>query len=128
MEENEELMYSGTNQEEVSVAPRIQKHAIICFVIALLFCIGMWFQPQEIGFWGGILFIVFATLFTTIGVFIGDALRRFAMPDAFFSTGFVDTIKQKLFWGFGPQVIGWIVGIVVTNGFLANVLGLTQFA
>ena len=128
MEENEEMMCSGTNQEETIQTPKIQKYALICFVIALLCCIGMWFQPQEIGFWGGILFIIFATIFTTIGVFIGDALRRFAMPDAFFSTGFVDTIKQKVFWGVGPQLIGWIVGIVVTNGFLINVLGLTQFA
>ena len=49
-----------------------------------------------------------------IGVMIGDAIRRFAQPDAFFTSGGMGSIlKTKIFWLVGPQFIGLIIGIAI---------------
>ena len=54
------------------------------------------------------------TLFGFIGAMIGDAIRRFTQPDAFFTTGGMGSIlKTKLFWMFGPQFIGLFIGAAV---------------
>lgn len=37
---------------------------------------------------------------------VGDWLRREMMPVAFISTGFLDTIRVRVFWAVGPQVFG----------------------
>lgn len=68
--------------------------------------------------WGGIragfiarfiAFIVGSAL-AYFGTIIGDWLRKIAMPDAFWSSGMGDTLKKKLFWFIGPQVIGCFIG------------------
>ena len=52
--------------------------------------------------------------FCTIGATIGNALRVFALPDAFFTTsGFFGIIKTRLFWMFGPQLVGFFIGFVL---------------
>lgn len=49
-----------------------------------------------------------------IGAAIGEALRRFALPDGFFTSGGMTSIvKTKLFWLFGPQLIGCIFGVLL---------------
>lgn len=47
-----------------------------------------------------------------VGAMIGDSIRRFTKPDAFFTTGGLGSILgTKLFWMVGPQVIGMFIGI-----------------
>lgn len=40
---------------------------------------------------------------------IGDWLRIEMMPEVFFSSGFMDTVRTRVFWAIGPQVVGLIL-------------------
>lgn len=47
-----------------------------------------------------------------LGALAGDAIRRFAHPDAVFTSGgMLSLIWIKVFWALGPQVIGLGVGV-----------------
>ena len=37
---------------------------------------------------------------------VADWLRLVAMPTAFFSSGFINTLQQRVFWAVGPQFFG----------------------
>jgi len=64
-------------------------------------------------------------LFITIGYIgsvIGNALRLYAMPDAYFTDGTLwGNVKAKFFWGHGPQVAGffliYIIGLKIISMF-----------
>ncbi|WP_218569047.1 hypothetical protein [Pseudomonas sp. A-1] len=48
------------------------------------------------------------------GAMIGDAIRRFAHPDAVFTSGgILQLVWIKIFWALGPQVIGLLIGSLV---------------
>lgn len=76
-------------------------------------------QKLEVtGFWkfiwislGFLLSFGASFLLSLAGWSIGDWLRKIAMPDAFFSLGMVDTLKKRLFWLIGPQMIGLGIGL-----------------
>lgn len=54
------------------------------------------------------------TFFGFIGAMMGDAIRRFTQPDAFFTSGGMGSIlKTKLFWMVGPQCIGLVIGAAI---------------
>ncbi|MDO8330321.1 MAG: hypothetical protein Q7T36_07620 [Fluviicoccus sp.] len=58
--------------------------------------------------------IIVATVLGTIGAAIGDAVRKFAMPDGILTSGGMGSlIWNKLFWMFGPQVIGMVLGVLI---------------
>lgn len=40
---------------------------------------------------------------------VGDWLRIAAMPTVFVSRGFLDTLRLRVFWAIGPQVIGLLI-------------------
>lgn len=104
---------------------RIQYHFFVCLTIAVVCTlISVFSSDIKLGFFGNIALLITLTIFTTIGVFIGDVLRRFTMPDAMLTSGMADTFYKKIFWMIGPQAIGWFIGMVATNGFMRNVLGL----
>ena len=69
---------------------------------------------QESSMIMAILWSLLAGVLSYIGAVIGDTLRRIAMPDAYFSAGFWDSIGKRFFWAFGPQWIGWGCGIFLT--------------
>jgi hypothetical protein len=47
---------------------------------------------------------------------LGDKLRMFSMPTAFYTHGMLDCMEKKLFWGIGPQIIGIILGQIAVWG------------
>ena len=103
---------------------RIQFHFFVCLAIAVVVTVISIFHPDtRLGLFGNIALLIALTVFTTIGVVIGDVLRRFTMPDAMLTSGMADTFYKKIFWMIGPQTIGWFIGMVATNGFMRNVLG-----
>lgn len=56
--------------------------------------------------------VVVGVLLGTVGALLGDALRRFAKPNAIFTQGgFFSLIWIRVFWAIGPQVIGLIGGV-----------------
>ena len=103
---------------------QIVLHAAICTAIfGVLTVVGIFSSKVHLGFFGFIALFLCGSFFTTVGVVIGDLLRKMAMPDAYFTTGFADSIKKRVFWAVGPQVIGWIIGLIAMNGFMQNILG-----
>ncbi len=40
---------------------------------------------------------------------MGDWLRLAAMPTVFLSRGFLDTLRLRVFWAIGPQVVGLLI-------------------
>jgi hypothetical protein len=66
------------------------------------------------GFFAKTFAVVVGTGLGTLGALLGDAIRRFALPDAFYTTGGMGSIlKTKLFWMIGPQAIGVLVGVAL---------------
>lgn len=51
-----------------------------------------------------------------IGSLIGEAVRKFTKPENVYTSGVIDTLKTKLFWIFGPQLIGGIIGLLAAIG------------
>lgn len=64
------------------------------------------------GFFAKTFAVIVGTVIGTIGAMLGDSIRRFALPDIFFTTGGMGSIiKTKLFWMVGPQAIGVFIGV-----------------
>jgi hypothetical protein len=100
---------------------RVIKHALICFGIMLLLTIvALFSRTTHIGFFGYVIMLIAGTLFTTIGVGIAEAFRRFVIPDMLLASGAYDMLLKKVFWLIGPQAIGWFIGTVATQGQLRN--------
>lgn len=96
----------------------------ICFALFAVFTgMAVFSSKVQWGPLGYVALLISGTVFTTIGVMAGDVIRRFVMPDVYFTSGAVDSFKKKVFWSIGPQAIGWFIGIVATNGFMQNYLG-----
>lgn len=104
---------NNTNQEVWYISP-------ISFIMSIIIVIFTW-KLLEYPSDSNIIFKAFRFLFYHISIFIiayfsgaiGNLLRMIAMPDAFFSRGFLDTLKEKLFWSIGPQVIGSVGGVFI---------------
>ena len=57
---------------------------------------------------------VVASEYTSRLLLIGDAIRKFAHPDAVFTGGgMLSLIWIKVFWKVGPQVIGLFIGVML---------------
>lgn len=103
---------------------RLMTQAGICLALFVVFTVVAIFSSKvQWGFFGYVALLISGSLFTTIGVALGDAFRRFVMPDIYFTSGAIDSFKKKIFWRVGPQAIGWFLGIMATNGFMQNYLG-----
>jgi hypothetical protein len=71
------------------------------------------------GFFMKTLAVLVATGLGATGAVIGDALRKFTRPDAFYTSGGMGQILWlKLFWMCGPQLIGLCIGVVMGFGFV----------
>jgi hypothetical protein len=113
-----------TGKEMEAIKKRLLMQAGICFAIfAALTALVMFSSRSHLGFFGNIATLVFGTVFTTIGVAVGDAIRRFVKPDVLFASSAIDIFRAKVFWMIGPQVIGWIIGFMAFNGFMEHTLG-----
>ena len=104
---------------------RVAKQFALCFAIFLVVVLTMVFSSKPgLGFCGDLAALVFGTLFTGIGVVIGDAVCRFVRPDVLMASDGTEMFKKKVFWMIGPQVIGWLIGYMAFTGFMHNVLGI----
>lgn len=61
-----------------------------------------------------LLAVIVGSILGLIGALIGDAIRKFAHPDAVYTHGGIfSLIWIKVFWRLGPQVIGLVVGVAL---------------
>ena len=107
-----------------AIKKRLLIQAGICFAIfAAVTALVTFSSRSHLGFIGNISTLIFGTVFTTIGVAVGDAIRRFVKPDVLFASSAIDIFRAKVFWMIGPQIIGWIIGFMAFNGFMEHTLG-----
>lgn len=52
-------------------------------------------------------------IFILVGSLIGEGIKNFTKPDNVYTSSLLDTLKTKLFWMFGPQLIGAILGMLI---------------
>lgn len=58
--------------------------------------------------------VIVGTLIGLGGALAGDAIRRFALPAGFFTTGGMTSIlRMRIFWAVGPQSIGVLLGVIL---------------
>lgn len=97
----------------------IQKTATIWGVVAFLLAILMVtrnnsYMVMSAGFFAKFFAVIVGSALGLGGAMIGDSIRRFALPDAFFTNGGMGSIiRTKLFWMIGPQVIGVFIGVAL---------------
>ncbi len=116
---------TGSNAQMASaIKGRMFMYGGICTAIFGVLSIMAAFSSEiHWGFFGYVALFISGSVLTTIGVIVGDVLRRMAMPDMYFTKGFADSIQKRIFWAVGPQAIGWFIGLIATNGFMQNYLG-----
>lgn len=72
-------------------------------------------------FFGKFFGVIVGTAIGTAGALLGDAIRRFALPDGFITEGGMGSIiRTKLFWMVGPQLIGLVIGTCLGIALVLN--------
>lgn len=122
--DGQEAEGSYQEQEDKSqVANKFFKFMLINGIAILLFFLLGLFSSKHITFsmlvaqFRGItnllIFYALVILFSTLGAFIGDYIRKRTMPQAFITGGgILDILKIKIFWAIGPQCVGYFIGLV----------------
>lgn len=98
------------------------KHYLISLCLWVLIIIVNAFSDRrdspDIGFWFGMVILLLAPPVTALGSFIGRKFRDFTKPDFILTSGAAETFKAKIFWMYGPQVIGWFVAIIILDSII----------
>lgn len=78
-------------------------------VLIMLFTRGVSERAGASAWMIGIAALVGYVLMSGIVWRVGDWLRLAAMPTVFLSRGFLDTLRLRVFWAIGPQVVGLLI-------------------
>jgi hypothetical protein len=103
-----------------------QKSLIIWGIAAVLLSILMITKNNAsfvlaAGFFAKFFAFILGAAFGLGGAMIGDAIRRFALPDSFFTSGGIGSIIwTKVFWAIGPQVVGLVIGTALGIGIILH--------
>ena len=117
MEENETDAMSSTHL--VVRGYRVERTVVIwaglAVVLAILMCtVNSSAMVLRAGFFLKLIAIVVGAVLGLVGAVLGDAIRKFAQPDAVFTSGgMLQLIWVKVFWRIGPQVIGLVLGVAL---------------
>lgn len=86
--------------------------AVVTVVISFIICFVNTKLPGHPGFFLKFFGSLICVIPGFIGFLVGDYIRKFTIPDMIITNGGMSSIaKQKLFWLFGPQIIGIVIGI-----------------
>lgn len=110
------------SDESLAISPSVILWSIAAFILAILM---VTFTASPIvlsaSFIAKFFAVVIGTPLGLIGALIGDAVRKFAHPDSFFTSGgFFQIIGTKLFWLCVPQLIGLIIGTAIGIALILN--------
>ncbi|PYC29606.1 hypothetical protein DMO17_02610 [Aquipseudomonas alcaligenes] len=97
------------------VTPSTIGWATAAFVVAI---ISVTFNNSAMvisaGFFAKLMAVLVGTALGLGGALLGNAIRKFAHPDAVFTQGgMLSLIWIRVFWAIGPQVIGLIAGVMI---------------
>ena len=124
MEENETDAMSSTHL--VVRGYRVERTVVIwaglAVVLAILMCTGNSSAlVLRAGFFVKLVAIVVGAVLGLVGAVLGDAIRKFAQPDAVLTSGgMLQLIWVKVFWKVGPQVIGLVLGVALGTSLVLN--------
>ena len=117
MEENQTDAMSSTHL--VVRGYRVERTVVIwaglAVVLAILMCtVNSSAMVLRAGFFLKLIAIVVGAVLGLVGAVLGDAIRKFAQPDAVFTSGgMLQLIWVKVFWKVGPQMIGLVLGVAL---------------
>lgn len=113
MQEPRETNSSTLDDQDVpSLNPAIIGWAIAAIILSIL---AVTFNNSAMvlgaGFFMKFLAVIVGSVVGLIGALLGDAIRKFAHPDAVFTNGgLFQLVWIKVFWLLGPQLIGLVLG------------------
>lgn len=113
MQEPRETNSSTLDDQDVpGLNPVIIGWAIAAIVLSIL---AITFNNSAMvlgaGFFMKFLAVIVGSVLGLIGALLGDAIRKFAHPDAVFTNGgLFQLVWIKVFWLLGPQLIGLVLG------------------
>lgn len=116
MEERNDI--SNSTPSVLAITPAVIGWGVASVVLSILM-ITFNHSAMVLGasFFMKVLAFIAGTVMGLVGALIGDAIRRFAQPDAVYTTGgALHLIWLKLFWLWGPQVIGLVIGSLLGIG------------
>ena len=116
MSQQGENPQSGVNEEDrstSSVSPAMIGWGVAAAVFAI---VSVTFNTSSMalgaGWFAKCLAVLVGAFLGWLGALAGDAIRKFAHPDAVFTNGgTLSLIWIKVFWAVGPQVLGLCVGV-----------------
>lgn len=117
MDENQTDAMSSTHL--VVRGYRVERTVVIwaglAVVLAILMCtVNSSAMVLRAGFFLKLIAIVVGAVLGLVGAVLGDAIRKFAQPDAVFTSGgMLQLIWVKVFWKVGPQMIGLVLGVAL---------------
>lgn len=117
METNQNLTQTNDDQDtaDVQFSTAVIGWGIAAVVLAIFMCT---FNNSAMvlgaSFGAKFLAVIVGSVFGFVGALIGDAIRKFAHPDAVFTNGgMFQLIWTKLFWLCGPQLVGLGIGVAL---------------
>lgn len=113
--DNLQDIHDGEELEEPSVNTTVIGWGVAAVIFAIL-ALTFNDSPLVLGasFFAKFMAFMAGSVLGWIGALIGDAIRKFASPDAIYTQGGVASIVwAKLFWICGPQVIGLLAGVFI---------------
>ncbi|QRY76907.1 hypothetical protein JVX91_14895 [Pseudomonas sp. PDNC002] len=113
--ENPQDLPEDDDSQELPVNPAVVGWGVAAVIFAIL---ALTFNDSPLvlgaGFFAKFVAFLVGSVLGWIGALIGDAIRKFASPDAIYTSGGVASIVwAKLFWICGPQVIGLLAGVFI---------------
>lgn len=115
MEQPNDTVNSAADDNRSGISPAIIGWAITAIITSIIV---ITFNNSALvlgaGFFMKALAVVVGSALGLTGALLGDGIRKFAHPDAVYTTGgMFSLVWTKLFWMWGPQVIGLIVGVLL---------------
>ncbi|WP_053270014.1 type 1 glutamine amidotransferase family protein [Pseudomonas chlororaphis] len=113
MKQPNDTVNSADENNGSGIHPAIVGWAIAAIVLSI---ISVTFNNSAMvlgaGWFAKCLAVLVGALLGWLGALAGDAIRKFAHPDAVFTNGGIfSLIWIKVFWALGPQMIGLCVGV-----------------
>ena len=111
--ENPQSDLSQVDSDASSLSPATIGWGVAAVVLAIL---SVTFNSSAMvlgaGWFAKCLAVLVGGFLGWMGALAGDAIRKFAHPDAVFTNGgILSLIWIKVFWAIGPQVLGLCVGV-----------------